>query len=363
MFPRRNARILSALAALAIFFACSAEEPKSLQKPAAATLPSVPQLPAPVPPPRRPEAPPMLAVYWGQNGYSAVEPTRLYWEKSLADTCRTKHYDIVILAFATQLTHGRNDALVPEMNFASHCHESLGEANPYLLRCGALAEGVRACQGMGKKVLLSVGGAHGSTGFTGDADATQAAQATWDLFLGGASPLRPFGAAVLDGIDLDLEAGDAKGVGAYVRALRQKMDASGHAYLLTGAPQCPYPDGILGPAPGLPLGDAPHAFDYLFVQFYNNKGCGGGSVAAVEGNFTRWAELVKEGGPRIFVGLPAAPRAAMSGYLQRVDLADLVSGLRNDAAFAGVMLWEASFDQNSAEASGTYGAFAKALLR
>jgi chitinase len=363
MHRRKRARALSLLAALTAFFACSAQEPKALQKPAAATAAAVSSSPVPPPPPRRPATPPMLAVYWGQNGYSAVEPTRLYWEKSLAETCRLKHYDIVILAFATQLTHGRNDAFVPEMNFASHCHESIGEANPYLLRCGALAEGIRACQGMGKRVLLSVGGAHGATGFTSDGDAAQAAQAVWDLFLGGTSPLRPFGAAVLDGIDLDLEEGDAKGVGAFVRALRAKMDASSHQYLLTGAPQCPYPDGILGPAPGLPLGDAPHAFDYLFVQFYNNKGCGSGSATAVEGNFIRWADLVKEGGPRIFVGLPAAPRAAMSGFLPRVELADLVSALRNNEAFAGVMLWEASFDQNSAEASGTYGAFTKALLR
>lgn len=45
----------------------------------------------------------------------------------------------------------------------------------------------------------SLGGATGAVGFTSDAQAQAFADTIWDLFLGGASPDRPFGAAVLDG--------------------------------------------------------------------------------------------------------------------------------------------------------------------
>ena len=305
----------------------------------------------------------MLAVYWGQNGYGAVDPNRAHWEKSLADTCAAKpHYDVVILAFATQLAHGRNnETFIPEMNFGPHCHESAGESNPYLLRCPALAEGIRACQEMGKKVLLSIGGAKGSTGLESETEGTQAAEVAWNLFLGGSSPLRPFPGVTLDGLDLDLEAGNTAGSSNFVKAIRARMDGSGKKYWLTAAPQCPFPDAYLGPAPGRPLGDALHAFDYLFVQFYNNKGCGRGAVSAVTSSFAKWAELAKGGGPKILIGVPAAPHAASSGYLSREDLSQLVAEVHENEAFAGFMLWDASYDQNTFESSGTYGGFLKSL--
>ena len=139
------------------------------------------------------------------------------------------------------------------------------------------------------------------------------------------------------------------------------MDASGHKYYITGAPQCPYPDAFLGPATGRALGDAPAAFDFVWVQFYNNY-CSYGTPSAFQDAFTQWKTLAS-GGPKIVVGLPATTGAAGSGFVARATLPSLVGDVKSDPAFAGIMLWDASNDQNSAEGGVTYGAYAKSLLK
>ena len=67
-------------------------------------------------------------------------------------------------------------------------------AGSQLLDCLFLAADIQTCQAKGKLVTLSLGGA------TGGGAATAAfADQVWNLFLGGSSSTRPFGAAVLDG--------------------------------------------------------------------------------------------------------------------------------------------------------------------
>jgi chitinase len=72
----------------------------------------------------------------------------------------------------------------------------------------------------GKRVFLSMGGASGAYGLANDGQAQGLAAQVWNLFLGGSSPTRPFGNAKLDGIDLDIEAGDPSHFGAFVRSLK-----------------------------------------------------------------------------------------------------------------------------------------------
>jgi chitinase len=308
----------------------------------------------------------LLTVYWGQNGWGAGHPDQSTWEKPLADTCMAHpEYDIVILSFATQLAHTRNQptgqSFVPELNFANHCETPYDAQNPFLLKCDDIAAGVKTCQSAGKKVLLSIGGSTGSAGFQSDDDGKMAATSVWNIFLGGNGSIRPFTGATLDGVDLDIEGGGTVGYAAFAKALRTLMDASGHKYYITGAPQCPYPDAFLGPAAGRALGDAPSAFDLVFVQFYNNY-CGYGTPSAFSDSFNMWKTLAT-GGPKVLVGLPATTGAAGSGFVPRATLPSLVDSVKGDAAFAGIMLWDVSNDQNSAEGGTTYGAYAKTLIK
>ena len=54
--------------------------------------------------------------------------------------------------------------------------------------------------------------------------------------------------AVMDGIDLDIEGGDYKYYPEFITELRKLIDDDQtKSYLITGAPQCPFPDHHLGP--------------------------------------------------------------------------------------------------------------------
>ena len=307
-----------------------------------------------------------VAVYWGQNGYGGAHPgDPSTWERPLAQVCADPSYDIVLLGFVTSFVSQRNADGYPETNFSYHCDEPYDTDNPFLLACPAIGDAVQICHDHGKRVLLSLGGAAGSYGFASDAQAEQFAQTAWDMFLGGASAVRPFGAVALDGVDLDIEGGSTVGYSAFVTRLRELMDQdSADRYLLTGAPQCPVPDAYLGPSAGRPLGDVANAFDYLFVQFYNNY-CNFNQRLAFDDTLAQWAALHTSGGPAIFVGLPATEQAAQaSSYVSREGLAALVDAAVSLDSFAGIMLWDSSYDQNSADDNGTtYGAYAAGLLR
>lgn len=77
---------------------------------------------------------------------------------------------------------------------------------------------------MGVKVILSLGGAAGSYGFTSDSQGETFAETIWDLFGGGSSDTRPFGTAEIDGIDLDIEGGASTGYA--VSDKKKKQSAS-----------------------------------------------------------------------------------------------------------------------------------------
>ena len=72
-------------------------------------------------------------------------------------------------------------------------------AGTALANCDSLADDVKTCQKAGKIVTISLGGATGEVGFASDSEAETFADTIWNLFLGGDSPVRPFGDAILDG--------------------------------------------------------------------------------------------------------------------------------------------------------------------
>ncbi|KAF8676258.1 hypothetical protein HU200_047130 [Digitaria exilis] len=267
-----------------------------------------------------------IAIYWGQDGS----------EGSLRDTCATGLYAYVNLAFLSTFGDGRT----PALNLANHCDPPSGG-------CASLAAEIASCQSSGVKVLLSIGGgALGGYNLSSLSDAQAVATYLWDTFLGGnATASRPLGDAVLDGIDLDIEA-PSQYYDDLARSLtslyKGDADARGRAYMLTAAPQCPFPDASLGEALGTGL------FDHVWVQFYNNPGCqyAPGDVGALGSAWREWTESLP--GASVFLGLPASLDAAGSGF---VDVDTLVSqvlpvveGANN---YGGIMLWSRSYDKDT----------------
>ncbi|KAF9439745.1 carbohydrate-binding module family 5 protein, partial [Macrolepiota fuliginosa MF-IS2] len=209
-----------------------------------------------------------------------------------------------------------------------------------LSNCQSLAPDIRTCQERGKIVTLSLGGAFGSTTFIDDAQAEQFADTVWDLFLGGSSATRPFGDAVLDGVDLDIETGSGIGLAAFVTRLRSHTAEAAKMYYFTAAPQCVYPDAHLQSA----LDTV--AFDAIYVQFYNNF-CGLNNYPIGDFNFDTWDTWAKTVSPnrdvKVYIGAPADATAAGSGYVDVNTLIDIALATRDAySSFGGVMLWDAS---------------------
>ncbi|RCH80995.1 Chitinase 1 [Rhizopus stolonifer] len=209
---------------------------------------------------------------------------------------------------------------------------------------------IKACQNKGKTILLSLGGAAGSYGFSNDDDATAFADTLWDTFGNGESDTRPFGDAIVDGFDLDIEGGGSTGYTTMVKQLRSHFKKDRYKnYYITGAPQCPYPDAMLGPA----LETA--EFDAVFVQFYNNY-C---SVTSSSFNFETWdhwaKKISKNKEVKVFLGVSGSSAAAGSGYVPFSSLKPIVQDVHSTySSFGGVVSWDASASYGNINAPPNY---------
>ncbi|KAJ2600658.1 Chitinase 2 [Coemansia sp. RSA 1721] len=276
-----------------------------------------------------------LAVYWGQNSLS-LQTDEKEEEQDLQDYCNsTTPPDIIMLAFHHVFTQD------PQINLSKHCDKYFKGSQ--MLDCTALAPQIQACQEKGIKILLSMGGATGAYSITDNDIADTYAQTVVDTYLSGNSSdvLRPFGDAVLDGVDLDIEGGGDTGYAEFTNKLRELEPE----VLITAAPQCAFPDAMLGDALDNGWVDA------VFIQFYNNF-CNAGTS---EFNFDTWADWAKGTSKnpdvKLYIGSPACQACASTGYLGAGQLGEVYSDAKNSNGdvLGGIMLWDAGaayYDEN-----------------
>ncbi|KAJ8490674.1 hypothetical protein OPV22_012395 [Ensete ventricosum] len=261
-------------------------------------------------------AEPCIAVYWGQNG----------GEGSLREACATGYYKYVLIAFLNQFGGGQT----PQMNLAGHCDPNSGG-------CTFLSGDIISCQqDYNVKVLLSLGGGVGSYRLVSVEDAEYVATYIWNNFLGGSSANRPLGNAVLDGVDFDIEGGSKDHWDDLARFLNAYSTPEQKVYL-SAAPQCPFPDYYLQTAIDTGL------FDYLWVQFYNNYCQYSPSNVAT---FVQvWNQWTSTSVGKVFLGLPASPQAAGSGYVPPEELVnDVLPLIKGSEKYGGIMLWSRYYD-------------------
>ncbi|KAK4512540.1 ferroxidase fet3 [Mucor velutinosus] len=274
---------------------------------------------------------PNVMYYWGQNSAGGSST-----QGSLASYCNSGQADAVILSFLNIFNVGS----LPGINLSSACETKFPGTD--LLTCPAIGNDIKTCQSKGVKVILSLGGAAGSYGFTSDAQGQTFAQTIWYMFGGGSSTYRPFGDSTIDGVDLDIEGGPSTGYIAFVNAIRSKFSSG---FLVGAAPQCPFPDAILGSVlDGVGL-------DFVNVQFYNNY-C---SAVGNSFNYDTWANWAKTTAPnknvKIYFTIPGAPTAAGSGYAPISTVQTIVPQLASQypGIFGGVSVWDASQAWNNAQ--------------
>ncbi|KAF3432892.1 hypothetical protein FNV43_RR23994 [Rhamnella rubrinervis] len=257
-----------------------------------------------------------IAIYWGQDVN----------EGTLADTCNTGNYQFVNIAFLTTFGNGQT----PVLNLAGHC-------DPAGNTCTGLSADIKGCQALGIKVLLSLGGATGSYYLTSADDAKQVSDYLWSNFLGGQSGSRPFGDAVLDGIDFDIEE-TTEYWDELARSLNEHSEAT--KVYLAAAPQCPYPDSHLDGAIQTGL------FDYVWVQFYNNPECQYSGNA--DNLLSYWNKWTASQAKQVFLGLPASDAAAPSGGFIPADVLEsqVLPTIKTSNKYGGVMLWSKQYDND-----------------
>ncbi|PZC88382.1 Herpes-BLLF1 domain containing protein, partial [Pyrenophora tritici-repentis] len=313
-----------------------------------------------------------VAMYWGQGSNQI----------SLAEVCVDPSIDIVNIGFVNQFPSKRGE--YPGTNHANACgaqyyiDPTTGKESKLLSSCPGVDKAIMACQRRGKKVMLSLGG-----GWPTNYTLPTPDVANWfaEFLLGAYGPLtpewkaankpRPFGDAVIDGFDLDLEAAEwdvptpdllyknYDVFGKYVKA------HSG--MLLSGAPQCVVPDARIFIA----LQQVP--FDMLFTQFYNTEICSAAkAVKDMKANkpstftFKTWISWLKANSKnpniKLYLGLAAGPEGLpthKNHSLTPEEANYLIETYKGDSMFGGVMLWEATVSKENPTYGQSYGTWMK----
>jgi len=103
--------------------------------------------------------------------------------------------------------------------------------SPAFLTCPQIQQDIAVCQANGIKVLLGIS----PTDTLASANAAStSANNIWNYFLGGSSSTRPFGSAILDGVDLYIRAGGTTNWDTFTITLRSLMNNSGSTYQIVG---------------------------------------------------------------------------------------------------------------------------------
>ncbi|ESZ97225.1 glycoside hydrolase family 18 protein [Sclerotinia borealis F-4128] len=338
-----------------------------------------------------------LALYWGSGPFQA----------NISHYCEQSTVDIIPLAFMNVFPAQGNG--YPAENFGNACYGqpifTPGPGYPFgdvdtskdqlYVQCPGIQEGIPYCQSLGKKILLSLGGASATYQLTGVADGEYFADFLWGSYgpfkqswldAGGIRPMDggyygtdPTIHVDIDGFDFDIEIAptdSSEGYIAMINRLREHFSENpSKKYLISGAPQCPLPEQNMGAM------IAGAQFDLLWIQFYNNDWaqCTArqwadnyalkGQENSAEFTHDQWVSTINSGasaGATIYLGLLGSPLAGTAtDYISPLEAQSLIESYHDKPQFGGVMVWEATYSEENADAElngQSYHAFVKSCL-
>lgn len=277
--------------------------------------------------------------YWGQNSVSNLNPSdSSKWEQRLSYYCDFDWVDNIALGFMNNFPGNP----YPGMNHAYHCWSTFPGTN--LLNCPNIGSDIQYCQSKGKKIGISLGGAVGTYGFQSNNQASDFAYTLWNLFFEGQSSMRPYGNAILDFVDFNIESGSSIGYYQLSKTLRALMSSGRKRYFMTSAPQCVYPDRYSGPGAGYLLStNDTNYIDNVFIQFYNNH-CGLQNYPD-SFNYNVWNNWVVTKNSSLSIGFPSHNLAAGSGFVDTTKLSVILKDTyqKFPTSFKGIMGWDVGF--------------------
>ncbi|KAI2085927.1 Chitinase 2 [Ophidiomyces ophidiicola] len=287
-----------------------------------------------------------LVVYWGQG----VGQNRLSY------FCEKTDYDIIVVGFINVFPD-QGPGGWPGSNFGNQCADTYyytedNKKTKLLNGCYQIMEDLPKCKALGKTILLSLGG--GAVNDFYQIESEKSAVNFADFLWGAFGPVkpdwkgpRPFGNTAVDGFDFDIEKGSSYGYSVMVKRFRYHFaQDSQKKYYISAAPQCIMPDAHLGNAM------SNSEFDFIFVQFYNNRPCSlkqwVTSSSSVTYTIDHWVQnILQSGNPsaKLFIGLPASKQAsAHDDYLTSQEVNKVMSTymVKYPKTIGGIMLWEAT---------------------
>ncbi|THH16872.1 hypothetical protein EW146_g3843 [Bondarzewia mesenterica] len=264
-----------------------------------------------------------LAVYWEQDSAGNQQQSSTY--------CADDTINNVVLAFL-YIFNGTGGQQV--IDFANVSAMLLSATNGTMMFSSSkmFIHGItnRGLPGQGKDPLSLVG-ATGQVGFSSDSVAQCFADKIWNEFLGGSSSTWPFGSAVLDGVDLDIESGSPVHYAAFVIKVKSHASSASNTYYATAAPQCPFPANI-----GAALNAAP--FDAVYTMRITDNNYSSISLA------DDWARSGSANPDiKVYIGAAANSKSAGEGYVGISTLKEYARSAQDTYdSFEGLMLWDAS---------------------
>ncbi|KAK3120738.1 hypothetical protein QOZ80_9AG0693070 [Eleusine coracana subsp. coracana] len=268
-----------------------------------------------------------LTVFWGRNKA----------EGSLREACDTGIYTTVIISFFSVFGHGKYWTDLSG-------HDAYG-----------VGADIKHCQSKQILVLLSIGGDGNGYSLPTAKSARDVADQLWNAYLGGHQQkgvFRPFGDAVLDGVDFFIDHGGSANYDELARRLAGYNNNSKkkQGVILTATVRClegsqDDTNSDLALSTGL--------IGRIHVRFYNNTMCsfnddsdvGTDNRRPFYGSWLGWAERYPKA--KLFVGLPAAKDAVVDGWIDPDnELPNRALPLVQDTpGYVGVMLWNRYFDR------------------
>ncbi|KAJ3227300.1 Chitinase 1 [Clydaea vesicula] len=296
-----------------------------------------------------------------------------YWEATLGDFCKNTDYTIYHITGLMQYFDGN---MAPAIDFAYHCQYPTNKPPNWkkpispgfsLLLCPNIAADIITCQSLGKKVVLSLSPRAFMLDSSPIINGNVSANNIWNYFFNGNIPdmkQRPFGSAVLDGVDL-MHSTNADGVLTFIAELRRLFDSdNSKKYTISGSPLCNFPDYIFSwpvnenstESPRV-LTENPKLIDYVVTFMLSSPNICGYQFNEAKGfwsSIETWSEYLWQQNQNIslVVGLVSffSPQWVDASGLDYVPVSELIS--KNVIGqmkmkfpnFGGIALQETSYD-------------------